>query len=274
MFQEYKYNQLARLKYLVNKVLKKLNIKKAKIDLLGNRISIIIQLITAIEDVKDFYNISNNEIFDNINNWDEIEKDLFEKANSLNEFYESWNSDAALKNVCANIFNQLIWFDIYNVCAEYTTKADYIIDYGCGTGALSIGLALDNKIKNHLVLLDVPNDVSRFREFRINKHSLINIKQENVFTFKAESKANLIICIDVLEHLENSSSVFINQMCPMLKIGGHMILRAPWRGQMTHIDSAADDFYLNGGRKYLSHHFEEVDRFSSLDIYCVYKKIA
>ena len=272
MLPEYKYNKLARLKFILGKILRKLGIEKPGIDLLENRTNILIQLVIAIEDAKKFYKISNSNFFDNLNSWGDLEKDLFQKANSLKEFYESWNSDAAIKNVCVNILNQLIWFENYNVCAEYTTKADYIIDYGCGTGALSIGLALDKKIKNQLVLLDVPNDVSGFREFRIKEHSLKNVKQENVYTFKSESKADLIICLDVLEHLENSSSIFMNQMCPLLKVGGYMILRAPWRGQMTHIDAAADDFYLNGGRKYLSQHFEEVNRFGTLDICCVYKK--
>jgi 2-polyprenyl-3-methyl-5-hydroxy-6-metoxy-1,4-benzoquinol methylase len=273
MLPEYKYNQFARVKCLKNLILRKLRIKQDGIDLLGNRTKIFIQLMVAIEDAMKFYSITKDEFFENISNWSSTEKEFFEKSSNLKEFYESWNDAAAIENICANIFNQMIWFENYNVCAAYAPKSDFIIDYGCGTGSLSFGLALDKKIKNKLVLLDVPNDISKFREYRINKHHLVNVEQENIFNYRVEAKADLIICLDVLEHLENSSSVFENEMSPMLKVGGLMILKAPWRGQMTHIDEAADDFYLNNGRKFLSKNFKEVYRFGCQDISCVYQKI-
>lgn len=273
MLPEYKYNQLARLKCLKNSILRKLRIQKNSIELLGNRTDIFIQLIVAIEDAMKFYGITKEDFFKNIANWPNTEEKLFKKALSLKDFYESWNDTAAIENVCANIFNQLIWFDNYNVCSKYATNSDVIIDYGCGTGSLSLGLALDKKIKNKLVLLDVPNDISKFREFRINEHHLENVEQANVFSYNVKSKADLMICLDVLEHLENSSSIFEHEITPMLKVDGHLILRAPWRGQMTHIDKAADDFYLNKGRKFLSKNFKEVYRFGCHDICCVYQKI-
>jgi len=95
----------------------------------------------------------------------------------------------------------------------------------------------------------------------------------NVSNYFEPHNADGIICIDVLEHLENSSEIFINKIHPLLKIGGLIYLRAPWRGQLTHIDQAADDFYLNGGRKFLSEKYVEIYRTSSIDISCVYKKV-
>jgi 2-polyprenyl-3-methyl-5-hydroxy-6-metoxy-1,4-benzoquinol methylase len=250
-----------------------LRIKQDGIDLLGNRTNIFIQLMVAVDDAIRFYGISKDEFYENIRKWPDTEKVLFERSSSLKEFYESWNDAAAIENICANIFNQMIWFENYNVCAAYAPKSDYIIDYGCGTGSLSFGLALEKKIKNKLVLLDVPNDVDKFREFRINEHRLMNVEQGNILGYDIRDRADLIICLDVLEHLENSSSIFRNDMCPMLRVGGHMILRAPWRGQLTHIDEAADDFYLNDGRAFLSENFKEVYRFGCHDICCVYQKM-
>jgi len=273
MLPEWKYNQISRVKMLVNKILTKFRLKKNDIQLFDNRIEIIKQLSIAIDDVVKFYGIDKNKFFQNINNWKITEKRLFENAKNLREFYESWNDQAAVENACANIFNQLICFENYNVCAKYTIKSDVVIDYGCGTGALSLALALSGKIKNKLIQLDVPNDISKLRQFRIEKHNLTNVINENIFLFNEKDVADLIICIDVLEHIEDSSSVFINNIYPLLKVGGYMILRAPWRGQLTHIDQAADDFYLNGGRKFLSKNFKEVYRFGSLDIAAVYQKI-
>ena len=67
--------------------------------------------------------------------------------------------------------------------------------------------------------------------------------------------------------------IFINKIHPLLKIGGLIYLRAPWRGQLTHIDEAADNFYLSGGRRFLYEKYREVYRTSSIDISCVYKKV-
>ena len=172
-----------------------------------------------------------------------LEKKLFQQASSLREFYESWSDEVALKNVCANVVNQMIWYENYNVCAAYASEANYVIDYGCGTGTLSLALKLDEIIKNKLVLLDVPNDVFKFREFRIAKNCLKNVYQDNIFTYNSPELADLIICLDVLEHIEESSLVFIDKICPMIKVGGHIILRAPGRGQLTHIDEAAHLFF-------------------------------
>ena len=89
----------------------------------------------------------------------------------------------------------------------------------------------------------------------------------------ADGSVDVVIALDVLEHLENSSEIFCSGIYPMLKKGGLIILNAPWRGQLTHIDKAADDFYHNGGRKFLSKHFHEIYRLGSNDVSCVYEKI-
>ncbi len=274
MLPEYRYNLLSTIKFILDKLLQKLKIRTSNISLLSNRKNVFIQLLIAIEDACEFYHISRKEFFDKMEKWENTEKYLWEKSVNLKEFYESWNNEAAIQNTCANIFNQLIWFENYNVCAEYAKKSDFIIDYGCSTGSLSLGLVLDSKIENELLLLDVPNDVSKFIEFRIKKHRLNNVKLDSVFDFSVNKKAELIICIDVLEHLKDSSYIFIKKISPLLAKGGQLILRAPWRGQLTHIDKAADDFYLNGGRKFLAQNFKEVYRFGSQDICAVYKKIS
>ena len=91
--------------------------------------------------------------------------------------------------------------------------------------------------------------------------------------FNKRNIADLVICLDVLEHIEESSDVFINSLSPLLKAGGYLILKAPWRGQMTHIDKAADDFYLNGARRFLLENYNLIYRFGAIDVCSVYKKI-
>jgi len=273
MLPEWKYNQISRMHFLFSKILVKIRIKKKLINLSDNRIDSVLQLLRATDDIIEFFNINRREFYENIDMWEKTEKLLWEKSVTLKEFYESWNSKASLQNACVNTINQLIWFENYNVCSYFAEKSNVIVDYGCGTGALSTALALNGKIKNQLIQLDVPNDINNFRKFRIQKYNFKNIITENIFTFNKKSIADLVICFDVLEHIEESSEVFINSISTIIKTGGFLILRAPWRGQMTHIDKAADDFYLNGGRKFLSSNYKEVYRFGSLDICAVYQKI-
>lgn len=272
MLPEWKYNQLARFKMVSSKITAKL-LKKPRINLLENRLEVFSSMIRIVNDAIEFYGLTREEFIQNITKWEETELALFNKAETLKEFYESWNDEASIQNVCANIVNQLIWFENYNVCCEFTSKAEKVIDYGCGTGSLSLSLALNKKIKKELVLLDVPNDVSKFRDHIIKKHGLQNVSNGNILEYKTKKQADLIMCLDVLEHLEESSSIFINQLSPLLKRGGLAILRAPWRGQLTHIDQAANDFYLNGGRKFLAKNYEEVYRFGNYDICAVYRKL-
>ena len=271
MLPEWKYNWASSIKFLLLKLSRIIKFSQ-NINLLDNRIEVFMTFSRAVDDAIEFYGISREDFFDNVLKWNVTEKNLFNQAENLKQFYESWNNEASIQNVCANIINQMIWIENYNICSRYAISSDFIIDYGCGTGSLSIGLAFNKKIKNKLLLLDVPNDVSKFRDRRISKYNLTNVKNENIFEYDVLDKSDLLICLDVLEHLENSSFVFINHICPLLKSGGFMILRAPWRGQLTHIDQAADDFYLNGGRKYLSKYFREVYRLGMEDIHCVYQK--
>jgi hypothetical protein len=65
----------------------------------------------------------------------------------------------------------------------------------------------------------------------------------------------------------------MNKIHPLIKQGGMLYLKAPWRGQLTHIESAAIDFYRNGGRNFLREKYIIISRFQPIDIACLYKKI-
>jgi len=177
-------------------------------------------------------------------------------------------------NVCANTINQLAWTKYQTIVPYYFSNNGIYADFGCGTATLSLGLKINDRIKGDLILLDIPNDVQDYVKYRINKYNLNgHVKYQDAINFKENFSFDGILCIDVLEHIENSSEVFIEKIVPMIKKGGFLILRAPWRGQLTHPDSAADNFYGCGGRQFLSKHFKEVFRFGTTDIDCVYKKV-
>ena len=94
-----------------------------------------------------------------------------------------------------------------------------------------------------------PTNLQKFVKYRIDKYHYNGlVKCNDAFNFNEKNFCDGLLRIDVLEHIENSSEVFIERISPMLKKGGLLIMKAPWRGQLTHIDEAADDFYNNGGK--------------------------
>ncbi|MDR2001929.1 MAG: hypothetical protein LBQ74_02765 [Prevotella sp.] len=128
-------------------------------------------------------------------------------------------------------------------------------------------------IKGRLILLDVRNDTNDFIHWRIKKYGLEDaVEFHDADAFNAMGICDGLFCIDVLEHLSNSSEIFIKRIDPLIKCGGFAILRAPWGGQLTHIDAARDNFYTAGGKEFLMRNYKEYYRFDANDIGAVYRK--
>jgi len=235
-------------------------------------------LITAVDDAKEYLGITSYEFVQFAKAWAEKEEILFKNKNDTPSFYESWDSDYAKYNICANILNQhndnINFRIVYNYFCKHTHPSDVIIDYGCGTGSLSFAFAIDRLINCSLLLLDVKNSVNEFVNFRIKKHHLEDIVSlYDVTSFGENNIATGIYCIDVLEHVENSSHLFIDKIHPLLKKNGLLYLKAPWRGQLTHLDEAADNFYAQGGRSFLSKKYKLMFRAGGIDVFSVYRKL-
>jgi hypothetical protein len=113
-----------------------------------------------------------------------------------------------------------------------------------------------------------------FVRWRIKKHNVgNNVEFYDINNFEEKNICDGLFCIDVLEHLPNSSFVFKERISPLIKENGFAVLRAPWRVEnVTHIAEAADDFYFNGGREYLSRNYLEYYRLCELDIGAIYRK--
>ncbi len=270
-FPETKYNLIA----LLNHLFKYRRRNRALID---PKSLVAKSLVTAIEDAKDYLNISTDMFFEYASRWNNREEQLYYAAeNGIGSFYESWRGESAHYNICANILNQHVDYINFKVIYNFMANADgrrTTVDYGCGTASLTIAFALEGVIRGNIILLDVENDIKDFIRFRLKKHNLeSSISWHDAISYSNKQLGDLLYCIDVLEHLENSSAIFMNRIHPLLKLDGLLYLKAPWRGQLTHIDAAADDFYFHGGRKFLTSHYKLINRLQAIDIAGIYKKI-
>lgn len=235
-------------------------------------------LFLSIEDAKEYLDINTDEFFQYADMWAKVESDLFSKKESVSAFYQNWKDSVTKYNICANILNQHLDAISFKALSNFFTPEiignGILVDYGCGTGTLSFAFAIENVLSSHFLLLDVDNDVKDFIQFRIKKHNLSGtVFFDEVSSFDKVNYSSGLYCIDVLEHLEYPSNVFIKKIHPSLKLGGLLYLKVPWGGHITHLDDAINDFYNAGGRKLLSQKYKLVRRLKPLDIAGVYRKI-
>lgn len=65
-----------------------------------------------------------------------------------------------------------------------------------------------------------------------------------------DNSVDLVLCIDVLEHLRSPSKTFF-LLDQKLRDGGFLILQAPWGGHPEHLEEAPQDWETSGGKSML-----------------------
>jgi len=114
-----------------------------------------------------------------------------------------------------------------------------------------------------------------FVRFRLEKRFLKSqLEIHAAHRFQGPRQYAMIYCVDVLEHLLNPSDIFLNKIDPLLIRGGLLYIKAPWRGQLTHLDEAPENFYRWGGRKQLSRKYTTIMRAHPMDMATVFRKVS
>lgn len=75
-----------------------------------------------------------------------------------------------------------------------------IVDYGCGAGSDSMEL---NDLGYKIIAMDLNTDLFKFFKFRLKKHKINNIKTINIKNNTKIPKCDLILSLDVFEHVYN-----------------------------------------------------------------------
>jgi SAM-dependent methyltransferase len=233
------------------------------------------QCLLALKEAELFLN-EHNLLYEPIavmkQKWPEKEQELFEKCLNHPELhYTQWNKFYGAYNIPANVADQFKRPYIVQKLNKYLEgfKGKFV-DYGCGTASLTLAWHQCFAPDSTLILADIPNIAQDFVKWRVKNKQ--NIKVFDVLHDEI-NYVDVVLCIDVLEHLRNPSEIF-NKFDHKLKKGGLLFLQAPWGGHFTHLDEAPLDWSQNGGRESLAKNYKQIDKlYWGYEVSGVYKKI-
>lgn len=119
-----------------------------------------------------------------------------------------------------------IYTDLWEEVAKHIPNKPFsLIDIGCGCGHLLHYLSI-NRPKLNLYGTDFSAEAIKLANKNCPEAEL-KLCCDNSFPFAKES-FDIIICSEVLEHIENPRG-FLKRVCTLLKNGGFLITTTPWK---------------------------------------------
>ncbi len=261
-------NQRTFLLRVVNKVKKKLNLEK--------------MIFPPQEQLNEIIDIACEYIGISISDYYKIVEKFRNNELEVKEYYENQaQTDIFWNNIdkewlCINIYVQSVLYNtvipVYTTLRKMPLNNLTALDYGCGTGVLAILL---HKIFNFkkLILMDIKNYAADFVKFYIAKTNSKEIVQEDILEYNSDETFDFVMCLDVLEHLENSYEHLL-KLNSKMHPGGIMALKIAFESEdETHLPQAAENFFVeNDGLAYLKARYERIKYFGWGLVNGVYRK--
>jgi 2-polyprenyl-3-methyl-5-hydroxy-6-metoxy-1,4-benzoquinol methylase len=224
----------------------------------------------ALNDACGYIKCKKEDFFRMAEKWSIVYPKLWRET-TPREFYKSWHGEFGYLNICANIKDQFSRERVFKAICLYIKPGMKVLDFGAGTGVLSLCF---KDIAKEIHFLDVENEAARFLKNRISKLSNLfwhNIDQIDSF---ANAFFDFVICVDVLEHLEEPSEVFIRHIHPKIRKNGILLLTAPWGGgDITHLQRAYLDWCSNGS-SFIRKHYRKKFIIGPMDTSGIYSKMS
>jgi SAM-dependent methyltransferase len=209
--------------------------------------------------------LKNNVSIDELSSrWGGDSQKKLKEVGATYEFYKKWDGMLGAINIATNYSDQLRRPYVLSSMMKYIGKNfdGCVLDYGCGTASLSLSYQRKFSPKMRLVLSDVKNLPQKFVKFYASKNKKYDIKVCGIDIKEIpDNSLDVIICIDVLEHLKNPSEVFF-LLNKKLKRNGILFLKAPWLGHPEHLEESPVDWNNNAGRKLLRDKYKILYRFN------------
>lgn len=166
-------------------------------------------------------------------------------------FYTAWLGEAGRSGICANIIDQFSRTEIFFLLEAIFDQfpIGFYLDYGCGTAAVSWPFL---SRATSAVLVDVPNLSQQFVQWRVEQAGLrdVAVLPPEAAGSLPDGLMDLVVCVDVLEHLPNPTAIFL-QLDRLVKPGGLLLHRSPWAREDEdlgeHLQEATADWHRPGG---------------------------
>lgn len=152
--------------------------------------------------------------------------------------------------------------NIFHFVTEYIKGKEHIsyCDYGCGSGSLSFALNERNQFEK-MAFYDLDCYHSDFVKYYISSCKL-NAQWFDILSEQETEQYDVVICLDVLEHIEKSYDVLV-KLTKKVKKGGLLILKGAFEiDSYSHLPLASQNFYVdNDGPGFVSREFSEIKKF-------------
>ncbi len=121
--------------------------------------------------------------------------------------------------------------NVHKLLRSYDLSDFAILDAGCGTGILSFDLA-QRFPEARIVSIDLNSKLIQKAKIVITKKKIRNVTFgfKDILRLDKTRHFDLIICIDVLEHIENDVKA-VRKLSSSMKKGGILILHVPQKFQ-------------------------------------------
>lgn len=187
--------------------------------------------------------------------WPDHRSEIFD-PHDTEKFYLSWTQSAGAANIAANIIDQFsrpyIIKELLNRDRDHTS----LLDFGCGTAAVSLLWQKTVTPQATLYLADVNNLSRDFTAYFRAKNANIKIELSPLTLDNIPFESlDIILCIHVLEHIANPVEV-LKLLHSKLKKNGTILLEAPWGGHPEHIQEAIDDWKAENGDAFLRNNYK------------------
>jgi len=233
------------------------------------------QLDEIMDIACEYMDISKNDYYSIIEKFNNHETEAEEKFENQAQTDIFWNN-IDKEWLCINIYVQSILYNsvipIYTTLRKMTLNNLNALDYGCGSGILAILLHKTFNFKK-LVLTDIDNYAANFIRFYIAKTNSKEIIWENILECNSNETFDFVICLDLLEHLENSYEHLL-KLNDKVSVEGTMVLKIAFEHEdNTHLPQAEEDFFIkNNGLAYLKANYKRIAYFGYGLINGIYKK--
>lgn len=213
----------------------------------------------CVTDACAFLGIERQQFFQLASVWGDYVRTFHDHANP-EDFYRGFVGEAGRSNLCANILDQFCQLEVATVLPGLPVQGRdgaplSFADFGCGTAALSFPVAVRFG-RAHLV--DLPNLAQDFVAWRCRRHGCDHIQTGTIGAVLAP--VDVALCIDVLEHIAESSAFFA-RIDQSVRPGGVLILRAPWHSVAPHVEhlpAAEADWLHRGGAAMLAQRYDKL----------------